>query len=77
MKKKTKNRLKTEDRLWLLRGLEMAHKFRPSMFDKDGKIIPDERAIRETEQEYPNENDADKWRLAQANMLIRWAQELV
>ena len=40
------------------------------IFDAEGKIIPGRDALLKVEREYPNASPAEKWRLAQAEMLV-------
>lgn len=39
--------------------------------DEGGKIIPDQAAVDAVEREYPDAERAEKYRLAQADVLIR------
>ncbi len=39
--------------------------------DANGKPVPEHRDVEEVKREYPNESDAEKWRLAQATYLLR------
>jgi hypothetical protein len=38
------------------------------------KVIPDDAALEKVEREHPTKSDGEKWRLAQADTLLRLAK---
>ncbi len=39
--------------------------------DEEGKIIPENEDVKKVHDNYPNESDSEKWRLAQAYAIFR------